>query len=137
MKNHNKAFEWYENAALQGHFGAQFKLGQCYSKGHGTWQYPLKAAKWYETAANNGHSQAAFTLAGMYFQGPLPRDLFKAKELYEMCRKDEGKRNLYRINKMLGTELTTEEIRKKKADLKKRYTVDKEEVVWIGTGSPR
>ena len=117
MKNYNKAFEWYEKAALQGHAGAQFKLGQCYSKGHGTWQDPLKAAKWYEAAANSGHSQAAFTLAGMYFQGPLPKDLHKAKELYEMCREDEGKRNLYRINKMLGTELTTEEIRKKKAAL--------------------
>ena len=119
-RDYAKALDWYYKAARQGHTGAMFKVGQCLYKGLGTEENRLEALVWYEDAGRSGHSQAAFTAANMYYSGDgVEKDLYEAKAWFEQSREHEGYSILYRINKELGTDLTTKEIRKKMEQMEK------------------
>ncbi len=78
QKSDEKAMEWYEKAAQNGHGDAQFLLGQLYA-GRGVIQDDEQAAKWISMAAEQGHVEAQFSLAKVYEQGKgIPQNLEKA-----------------------------------------------------------
>ena len=56
--NYNKAVEWCEKAAKQGHALAQGNLGAMYYKGQGVDQDDSMAMRWYAKAAAQGNEQA-------------------------------------------------------------------------------
>ncbi len=49
-----KVFFWMEKAALQGHTGAQFSVGDMYCGGQGVDQNYIQAYAWHTLAANGG-----------------------------------------------------------------------------------
>lgn len=53
-----EAFSYYRRLALDGHSGAQFKLGELYATGRGVGQNLNQAYLWYGMAARAGHVQA-------------------------------------------------------------------------------
>ena len=64
-----KAFQWFEKSAEQGHAKAQFKTGLAYNEGFGTKKDPSKAITWFEKAADQKIAEAQFYLAVAYQQG--------------------------------------------------------------------
>ena len=68
-QSYSKAAYWWEKAAEQGHRGAQFNLGICYSDGKGVEQSYSKAAYWYERAAEQGNSDAQYNIGVCYYNG--------------------------------------------------------------------
>lgn len=66
-----KAFSWYENAALQKHILAQYRMGEFYE------YYDIKpvginlneAAQWYKLAAMQGYAKAQYRLGTFYAAG--------------------------------------------------------------------
>ena len=68
-----------EQAADQGHAGAQFGLGFMYHKGTGVAQDFTKAREWYELAAAQGHASAAVNIGVLYLYGDgVEQDLNEA-----------------------------------------------------------
>jgi TPR repeat protein len=57
-RDDTKSFEWYKNAAEQGHPNAQYNLGVIYAKGRGTDKDPKLSKQWYEKAAEQGNENA-------------------------------------------------------------------------------
>ena len=87
-KSYEKAIEWYEKAANQGHAEAQCSLGYMFSKGIGVKQNYIKAAEWYEKAANQGHAKGLFNLGTIYYNGRgVPKNLEKAIMLFTSAAK--------------------------------------------------
>ena len=68
-KSQDKAFEYYQKAARQGHMLAQNSLGMAYEWGDGTKVDLDKALYWYTKAANQGNTQAQNSLGTMYDLG--------------------------------------------------------------------
>ena len=56
-------------AAKQGHINAQYNVGRCYEKGHGTTQNFSEAIKWYRKSAEAGNASAQYTMARCYEKG--------------------------------------------------------------------
>ncbi|MCR5723303.1 MAG: tetratricopeptide repeat protein [Lachnospiraceae bacterium] len=87
-KSYEKAIEWYEKAANQGHAEAQCSLGYMFSKGIGVKQNYIKAAEWYKKAANQGYAKGLFNLGTIYYNGRgVPKDIEKAKTLFDRAAK--------------------------------------------------
>ena len=64
------AFYWYEKAAVQGHKGAQFRLGKMLEFGDGYISINHKRAlRFYKKAAEQGHPGAQYALGRMYAEG--------------------------------------------------------------------
>ena len=57
-QNHQKAFKWYQLAALQGHTNAQINLGVMYSNGQGVAKDYVRAYKWFYISAFDGVKEA-------------------------------------------------------------------------------
>ncbi|MGC9490523.1 MAG: tetratricopeptide repeat protein [Thermovirgaceae bacterium] len=68
-RNLEKAFHWFEKAAMQGHAEAQFETARCYYFGEGVPEDLRQAARWFEEAAMQGHAEAQFYLGGLYWFG--------------------------------------------------------------------
>lgn len=64
-----RAFVWFERAALQNHQKARFKLAYMYYRGEGTTENPAKAFQLMEKLANSGYSRAQYYLGLMYETG--------------------------------------------------------------------
>jgi len=83
-KDNNKAFKWYEKAALQGDADAQYELGSMYSSGAGVPKDPKKAFEWHEKAALQGNQYSQSTIGDMYCSGVgVSKDYKKAFEWHE------------------------------------------------------
>eukprot|EP00128_Syssomonas_multiformis_P018256 Colp12_sorted_trinity150504_noHs@20740 len=64
-----KAVQFYEKAAAQGHLDAQYIVGMCYSMGLGAEVDRVRALEWLTSAANGGQTQAQLTLGLAYNSG--------------------------------------------------------------------
>ena len=79
-----KAFQWFERSAEQGHVKAQTALASMYEGGKGTERDWDKAYHWYEKAAEQGGIKAQLDLAIMYFNGEgVEQDYGKAFQWLE------------------------------------------------------
>lgn len=82
-KSSEKAFKFYQRAAIMGQSKAQCILGWMYAKGHNVPQSYEKAAEWYMKAAQNGDLGAQRSLGDMYREGFFfKKDDKKAAEWY-------------------------------------------------------
>jgi hypothetical protein len=61
--------ETLRQAAEQGHFGGQYRLGLMYDKGEGVPEDDAEAVKWYRKAAEQGDAKAQNSLGAMYVIG--------------------------------------------------------------------
>ena len=62
-KNYERAKEYLEAAAKQGHVNAQYNLGVMYCKGHGVAKNYERAKEYFEALAMQGHAEAQFNLS--------------------------------------------------------------------------
>ena len=67
--DYEKAFKWYEKAALQDNASGQTKLGNMYFSGQGTTQDYNEAFKWYEKAALQEDASSQYWIALLYKLG--------------------------------------------------------------------
>ncbi len=68
-KNFQKAAEWYEKAAAQGHPIAQLNLGMMYAYGKGVMMDPAKAVELIVKSAEKGEPAGQIALGKMYIDG--------------------------------------------------------------------
>ncbi len=66
-----QAFHWFQQAALQGHAGAQLGLGNMYAKGEGVDKDPVKAGSWIEKSAHQNYLPAMRALSYALESGNL------------------------------------------------------------------
>lgn len=64
LKNPEKAFDWFLQAARRNVPEAQYWLADCYAHGRGTAKSDREAMRWYRIAAGNGHIEAQ-TVTGL------------------------------------------------------------------------
>ena len=84
VQDYEKAFAWYEKAALQGSMRGQNSLGILYETGKGVSRNYAKAVEWYEKAAMQGDMYAQYNLANLYRDGTgVTQDYEKAFTWYE------------------------------------------------------
>ena len=81
---HREAIPLLLQAGHLGHARAQATLGIAYQDSSGVRRDDAAAAHWFGPAAAQGHRAAQYGLAGMYEEGEggLPKDRFKANQLY-------------------------------------------------------
>ena len=60
-----KAFDWYMEAAEQGHVEAQYEVGEMYSNGLGD----EEAFDWFMKAAEQDHAEAQYKVGEAYYCG--------------------------------------------------------------------
>ena len=90
-KNYDAAFPKLKAAAEKGHKKAQYRLGRCYDKGHGTAEDDQQAVAWYKKAADQGHAKAIYELGKCYKNGEgVEKDRKKAVELFAKAAKMEN-----------------------------------------------
>lgn len=65
--NHQKAAQWYQKAAEQGHVKAQYNLGYLFQEGEGVQKDIHKAMYWFEKAAEQGFVDAYYNLGRFYY----------------------------------------------------------------------
>ena len=99
-KNYTAAFPKLKAAAEKGHKKAQYRLGRCYEKGHGTSENEKLAFQWYEKSAKQGHAKAQFQLGQCYKDGEgVAKDRKKAFELFMQAAKQENADGEYAVGK--------------------------------------
>lgn len=99
-KNYAAAFPKLKTAAEKGHKKAQYRLGRCYEKGHGTAENTKLAFQWYEKSAKQGHAKAQFQLGQCYKDGEgVAKDRKKAFELFMQAAKQENADGEYAVGK--------------------------------------
>lgn len=67
--DYDKAFNWYNRAALCGKRDAYLYLGKCYNFAHGCKQDYKKALQYYEMAGGRGNLEAQHNAGFLYFDG--------------------------------------------------------------------
>jgi len=89
-KKYEQAFPLLKQAAGKGHRKAQYRLGRCYDKGHGTEEDNKTAFIWYEKAAKQEHAKAQYQLARYYLKGKggIAVDVEKARKLLKKAVKN-------------------------------------------------
>lgn len=65
-KDYIQAIKWFDLAAKQNNFYAQYNLGQMYLRGYGVTRHYGKAIYWTELAAKAGYYTAQYNLAILY-----------------------------------------------------------------------
>jgi TPR repeat protein len=68
----DRAVTAWLRAAASGHVEAQFRLGECYTRGAGVLRSLADAALWFKRAAQAGHREAQFRLGLLYLEGSQP-----------------------------------------------------------------
>jgi TPR repeat protein len=58
-----KAFDFFVNAAKQGHLNAIYRVGKCFAEGFGIQKDEKLAAQWFQKAALQGHPMAQYRYA--------------------------------------------------------------------------
>ena len=117
-KNYNAALPKLKIAAEKGHKKAQYRLGRCYDKGHGTVENNKLAYEWYAKSAAQNYAKGQLALGKCYMKGKgTTADQAKAKawltkafknpkgglKLKEKIKKDakEGDKDAINIQKLL------------------------------------
>ena len=92
-KKYEQAFPLLKRAAEKGHKKAQYRLGRCYDKGHGTEEDNKQAFTWYEKAAKQEHAKSQYQLARYYLKGKggIAVDIEKARKLLKKAVKGGSK----------------------------------------------
>lgn len=80
QKNHEKAVQYFEKAAMQGYVDAYLQLGWMYREGLGVPRDLEEAYKWYKKAADTNSSEGLFNIGGIYTR---QKKYEKALEYYE------------------------------------------------------
>jgi TPR repeat protein len=81
--DHERALNFFRDAAQAGNADAQFYTGLMYAEGEGTRRSYAEAAKWYEMAAAQNQPDALYALAKLYVIGSgVPSDSGRALELF-------------------------------------------------------
>ncbi|GAB7140314.1 sel1 repeat family protein [Deferribacterales bacterium RsTz2092] len=96
------AFEWYHQAAVQGHIAAQYNLGLMYRFGQGIARNDDRAIYWYTKAADKGYELAMLALADMYYKSNS-RDLERAYLIYAQLAEQGNAAALYNIGNMYAS----------------------------------
>ena len=117
-KNYKAALPKLKVAAEKGHKKAQYRLGRCYDKGHGTAENNKLAYEWYAKSAAQNYAKGQLALGKCYMKGKgTTADQAKAKawltkafknpkgglKLKEKIKKDakEGDKDAINIQKLL------------------------------------
>ena len=88
-KDYDKAFPKLKAAAEKGHKKAQYRLGRCYDKGHGTAEDNATAVKWYKKSSDQGYAKAHFQMGKAYMKGKgVAADESKARTLLRKAVND-------------------------------------------------
>jgi len=99
-KNYTAALPKLKAAAEKGHKKAQYRLGRCYDKGHGTAENDKLAAEWYQKSASQGYAKAQYQLGKCYKDGEgVTKDKKKAFELFMQAAKQENADGEYAVGK--------------------------------------
>jgi TPR repeat protein len=78
-----EAVKWFRRAAVQGHPGAENRLGECLLNGFGVPENDAQGLKWFRKAAKQGHAGAKHNLGSCYeFCFGVNKDMAKAVQLY-------------------------------------------------------
>lgn len=89
-KDYDKAFPKLKAAAEKGHKKAQYRLGRCYDKGHGTAEDNATAVKWYQKSSDQDYAKAHYQLGKAYMKGKgVAADEAKARTLLRKAVHDE------------------------------------------------
>lgn len=75
LKRYDLAEPFIRKAALGGHHGAQFQLGNLYEQGFGVPKDGIQACYWYRVAADNGNAEALKALDRPSSQGKNGRNV--------------------------------------------------------------
>lgn len=84
-----EAFKWYYSSAVQGNaLGALF-IGNMYERGKYVAKNDTIAVQWYQKSVKKGNDKGQIQLAKIYEKGKggLPKDIYKAVELYQSAAK--------------------------------------------------
>lgn len=117
-KNYKAALPKLKIAAEKGHKKAQYRLGRCYDKGHGTVENNKLAYEWYSKSAAQNYAKGQLALGKCYMKGKgTTADQTKAKvwlnkafknpkgglKLKEKIKKEakEGDKDAINIQKLL------------------------------------
>jgi len=99
-RNYPDADQMFQQAADLGNPRGMYDLGVLFETGKGVAYSLEKAAHWYALAEKLGDLDAAYRLGTMYEQGAggMPRDLQKARDLYQRSGTMEAKNRLAMIS---------------------------------------
>ncbi len=90
-KDYQKAAQWFQKAAENGHTNAQYSLGRYYQIGQGVLQSLPQAITWYTKSAKQGNVYAMMTLADMYETGTgVKQSYSQALTLYKQATNSEN-----------------------------------------------
>lgn len=123
-KDYQRAFEWFQKAALRGHPMAQCILGLMYQEGHGIPKDEKKAFVWYKKSANQDYIPAQTKVGNCYALGyGVERDPVEAKKWFQKAADQGDEIARAHFNKLNRKGLTEENINAliKKYQLEKRY----------------
>ena len=95
-KNYAAALPPLKAAAEKGHRKAQYRLGRCYDKGHGTKENDKLAFEWYLKAAAQDYAKAQYEVGKCYKNGEgVEKDRRKAVEWFaKAARHDHAEAQL-------------------------------------------
>ena len=100
----NKAFGWYEKAAIQNHSKSQYEVGAMYQYGEGVYQSYAMAITWYKKAAKRNQADAQYELAKIYDKGLGGKiDQVKALKWYLEAAKHNDKRADSRAKELVSS----------------------------------
>ena len=109
-QSHERAFEWFETAALEGHAGAECDLGLCYLNGLGVPQNYERAVEWYKRSMAKGNMYAQNALGICYEEGKgVPQNYQEARRLYKLASAqgfDAATKNLAQIEELIRKDPT-------------------------------
>lgn len=98
FQDYQKALEYYQLAANQGHSLALCGLGSMYREGCGVAKNEHKAFEYFQAAANKGNANALMILGEMYFKGcGVEKDDRKMFECYQIAANNGHVNGIYGI----------------------------------------
>ena len=98
--DYEKAFKWYEKAALQEDASSQYWIALLYKLGYGTKIDYTESFKWSEKSANQGNIHAILLLANNYYFGDgVKQNKMKAKQLYKKACEQGNKDSCQNLKK--------------------------------------
>jgi TPR repeat protein len=102
-EQYDKAVYLLETLAGEGHAGAQYNLGLCYSFGDGVMQYEAKAAELFLKSAEQGNPDAQFELGICYdFGKGVEKDKSKAAQWYRKAAEQGNEGARKRLDELWG-----------------------------------
>ena len=85
-QSHERSFEWFELAALEGDADAECNLGRCYEEGWAVPQSYERAVEWYKKSMAKGNMYAQNNLGLCYEEGKgVSQNYQEARRLYKLA----------------------------------------------------